>query len=79
MSGVVTTDGRDETVSVRKQYHFRPGATGLDAWDVDRLIELSRDLPIHYVDVSTIRAVQLQVLPEPNFRNCRPSELSYDD
>jgi len=24
---------------VRKQYHFWPGEHGLDAWDVDRLIE----------------------------------------
>ena len=29
---------------MRKQYHFWPGENGLDAWDVDRLIELSRDL-----------------------------------
>jgi hypothetical protein len=29
---------------VRKQYHFWPGEEGLDAWDVDRLIALSRDL-----------------------------------
>ncbi len=31
-----------ENRSVRKQYHFWPGAEGLDAWDVDRLVELSR-------------------------------------
>lgn len=29
---------------MRKQYHFWPGENGLDAWDVDRLIELSRNL-----------------------------------
>ena len=29
---------------MRKQYHFWPGVHGLDAWDVDRLIDLSRDL-----------------------------------
>ncbi len=34
---------------MRKQYNFWPGETGLDAWDVDRLIELSRGLPV--VDV----------------------------
>jgi hypothetical protein len=115
--------------------------TGLDAWDVDRLIELSRDLPIRDADVSTIRevdtpywfdewnpptvravlehlrlieevdtahpiilapdggvmdgmhrvaramvegratirAVQFAELPEPDYRNCRPSELPSDD
>ncbi len=30
---------------MRKQYHFWPGENGLDAWDVDRLIELSRHFP----------------------------------
>jgi hypothetical protein len=29
-----------ETRVVRKQYHFWPGEHGVDAWDVDRLIEL---------------------------------------
>lgn len=36
---------------MRKQYHFRPGADGLDAWDVDRLIELSAALPEEQVPV----------------------------
>jgi hypothetical protein len=27
---------------MRKQYHFRPSEHGLRAWDVDRLIELSK-------------------------------------
>ena len=31
--------------AVRKQYHFWPGEDGLDAWDVDRLIELTAGLP----------------------------------
>ena len=26
---------------MRKQYHFWPGTSGLDAWDVDRLIRLA--------------------------------------
>jgi hypothetical protein len=42
---------------VRKQYHFWPGESGLDAWDVDRLVALSRDLPVTAVDVSTIAEV----------------------
>jgi hypothetical protein len=28
---------------VRKQYHFRPSPNGFYAWDIDRLIELSKD------------------------------------
>jgi hypothetical protein len=39
---------------VRKQYHFWPGETGLDAWDVDRLVELSRDLPVKDVPIDSI-------------------------
>jgi hypothetical protein len=42
---------------VRKQYHFRPGEQGLDAWDVDRLIRLSADLPVTDVRVDSIRDV----------------------
>ena len=42
---------------VRKQYHFWPGTTGLDAWDVDRLIGLSRELRITDVEVSTLGEV----------------------
>jgi hypothetical protein len=42
---------------MRTQYHFWPGETGLDAWDVDRLIGLSRGLPVVDVAVDTIREV----------------------
>jgi hypothetical protein len=125
---------------VRKQYHFWPGEPGLDAWDVDRLIQLSRDRPVlevaldsidevdtdfwfkygtetptvrrvmkhmrlvEEVDVShpiilgadgrvmdgmhrvvralldgrsTIGAVQFDVQPEPDYRNCSPTDLPY--
>jgi hypothetical protein len=123
---------------MRKQYNFWPGPVGLDAWDVDRLIELSRDLPVKHVAVSSIweldtaywsptqpltvrqiaehfrlvrdvdpshpiilaadgrvmdgmhrvvrallegrtaiAAVQFDVQPEPDFRNCLPGDLPY--
>jgi hypothetical protein len=124
---------------VRKQYHFWPGPSGLDAWDVDRLIALSRDFPTVDVDVATlgeidtvywfdetetptvrrvvehlrlieevdltypiilgpagqvmdgmhriaralsegrtsIRAVRFEDLPEPDYRDCEPSNLPY--
>jgi hypothetical protein len=125
---------------VRKQYHFSPGEQRLDAWDVDRLIELARSLPVEYVAVAdipeldsaywfnewqiptvrsvvehyelirdvdpsypiilgpdgrvmdgmhriaravldgrpTLPAVRFEVLPDPDYRNCEPGELSYD-
>ena len=125
---------------MRKQYHFWPGESGLDAWDVDRLVDLSRDLPVTAVDVSaiadvdtvywfdedqtptvrrvvehlrlidevdvtypiilgpdgrvmdgmhriaramregraTVPGVRFDELPEPDFRNRRPTDLPYD-
>ena len=42
---------------MRKQYNFWPGERGLDAWDVDRLIELSRDLPVRAVRLDSVREV----------------------
>ncbi|MDA8044776.1 MAG: hypothetical protein M0Z30_05995 [Actinomycetota bacterium] len=41
---------------MRKQYHFWPAGDGgdFDAWDVDRLIELSRELPVEAVPLDSI-------------------------
>ena len=39
---------------MRKQYHFRPGKGGFDAWDVDRLIALSVGLPVIEVPLDAI-------------------------
>lgn len=127
-----------DTRAMHKQYHFWPGEQGMDAWDVDRLIELSADLPVVHVELSeiweidtvywfdgdreqptvrkvvdhvhlmqdvdlsypiilghdgrvmdgmhriaralleglsTVPAVRFDVLPEPDFRNCRPGDL----
>lgn len=44
----------DQTASVRKQYHLWLAEDGIDAWDVDRLIELSQDRPIEAVAVDSI-------------------------
>lgn len=30
---------------MRKQYYFRPSPRGLQAWDVDHLVTLTKDLP----------------------------------
>ena len=42
---------------MRKQYHFWPGEHGLDAWDVDRLIELGQDLPVIEVPLDSVGEV----------------------
>ncbi len=39
---------------MRKQYHFWPGERGLDAWDVDRLIELTKEAPIEEVALTDL-------------------------
>jgi len=127
---------------VRAQYHLWPTGEGLDAWDVHRLIRLSRGLPVRDVAVSsikdldceywfagsrepatvrkvvehvrliaevdmshpiilgadgrvmdgmhrvaralldghaTIKAVQFETDPAPDYRNCRPEDLPYAD
>jgi hypothetical protein len=40
---------------VRKQYYFRPSERGVLAWDVDRLVELSKGLPRKRVSLNEIR------------------------
>jgi hypothetical protein len=50
-------DGPRETEGVRKQFNVWPGELGLDAWDVDRLIRLSRDLPVNDVPLDEIAEV----------------------
>jgi hypothetical protein len=40
---------------VRKQYYFRQSERGLLAWDVDRLVELSRNLPRKPIRLDDIR------------------------
>jgi len=42
---------------VRKQYHFWPSEGGLLAWDVERLIGLSKDLPRLRRSLDSIREV----------------------
>ena len=41
-------------MSIRPQYNFWPSENGFDAWDVKRLIELSRDLPVNEVPLEAI-------------------------
>ena len=40
---------------MRKQYYFRPSSRGLLAWDVDRLVQLSAELPRQRVQLNLIQ------------------------
>jgi len=39
---------------IRPQYHFRRTSTGLDAWNVKRLVEFSNGIPIREIDPTAI-------------------------
>ena len=39
---------------MRKQYFFRPSSRGLLAWDVDRLVALSKDFPRHLIELDAV-------------------------
>src|SRR3954451_7678463 len=41
-------------LAMRKQYYFRPSGRGYRAWDVDRLVALSKDFPRIEVALSDI-------------------------
>jgi hypothetical protein len=43
---------------MRKQYYFRPSSRGLLAWDVDRLVRLTRDLPRRSVPLGEILEIE---------------------
>jgi len=42
---------------VRRQYFFRPNGSAFDAWDVQRLVELSADLAVKDVPTSSISEI----------------------
>jgi len=57
---------------VRKQYYFRPSERGLLAWDVDRLVALSRHLPRRHVALTEIRELDDRCFGDdepPTWRN----------
>ena len=39
---------------MRKQYYFRPSPNGLLAWDIDRLVALTKDLPRRQVTIESL-------------------------
>jgi hypothetical protein len=46
---------------MRKQYYFRQSPRGLLAWDVDRLVHLTRDFPVRAVPLAQIRELDAPV------------------
>jgi hypothetical protein len=50
---------------MRKQYHFKPDPAGLRAWDVERLVALSKDLEPERVAIASIRELDEPYWGEP--------------
>jgi hypothetical protein len=50
---------------MRKQYNFWPSDGGVDAWDVDRLVELSRHLPVKQLPLTSIRELDTAYWSQP--------------
>ena len=50
---------------MRKQYHFRPSAAGLRAWDSDRLVALTKHIQPQLVPVASIRELDEPCWGEP--------------
>ena len=70
---------------MRKQYHFRPSVAGVRAWDVDRLVALSRHLRPESVPLASIRELDEAYWGDPmtcralaeHARLIHESDLSY--
>lgn len=56
---------------MRKQYHFRPSPNGYFAWDVDRLVELTKGFDIIEVDVESIKELDENYWFDDNKPTCR--------
>ncbi len=56
---------------MRQQYHFRPSERGLIAWDVNRLLRLTKDLPRFHVELTAIRE-----LDEPYWFSAGPGDAT---
>ena len=50
---------------MRKQYHFRSSAAGLRAWDIGRLVGLSKHLETQLVSLASIRELDEPYWGEP--------------
>jgi hypothetical protein len=58
MSGESTDE--DLILYIRAQYHFRNSPEGLLAWDVRRLVRLSRGLPVQAVPLAQIAELDFE-------------------
>lgn len=43
---------------MRKQYYFRPSARGFYAWDVDRLVALTKKSRRRHVKINTLKEIE---------------------
>jgi hypothetical protein len=43
--------------TVRRHYYFRSNGDAFDAWDVEHLVELSADLPVREIPLSSIAEI----------------------
>jgi hypothetical protein len=50
---------------MRKQYYFQPSGRGLLAWDVDRLVALSKGFAVLHVPLTDIREIKEPFSSEP--------------
>lgn len=72
---------------MRKQYYFRPSPSGLLAWDVDRLVQLSQEFSVRAVPLAEIHELDEAIFGEdeaPTWRSfaahvrlVRDADLSY--
>ena len=60
---------------MRAQYHFRKSPDGLRAWDVDRLVELSRSFPGDRVPLSSISELEEPYWANENIRQLTCREI----
>jgi hypothetical protein len=61
---------------MRAQYHFRKSPDGLLAWDVHRLVELSRSFPRERVPLSAIRELEEPYWANENNRQLTCREIA---
>jgi hypothetical protein len=60
MSGESASTDEGLILSIRAQYHFRNSPEGLLAWDVRRLVRLSRRLPVQAVPLAQIAELDFE-------------------
>src|SRR4030095_3845278 len=59
---------------MRKQYYFRPSERGLLAWDVDRLVTLTKRFPRIHVPLTAIRELDEPFWSDDDTQTTRAAE-----